>query len=232
MALPLYLAMTASEMLINDPFPTDFAYMACHFSPYSQGLSNLPTSLPHGAILILNDNFPCQGHSPNLVAHQILEIIGGFQCDSLLLDFQRPPTPESENMVRTIVAELPCPVALLPAYKGNWGGPVFLPPCPLHIPMAEYLAPWKDQEIWLEAALCQEAITVTKDGTDFTPQFPPDGLDGRFYDEVLSCYYHINTSPDAITFTLFDTRESLQQKLKKAHSLGVTRAVGLYQELG
>ena len=94
------------------------------------------------------------------------------------------------------------------------------------------MAPWKDQEIWLEAALCQEAITVTKDGTDFTPQFPPDGLDGGFYDEVLSCYYHINTSPDAITFTLFDTRESLQQKLKKAHSLGITRAVGLYQELG
>ena len=39
-------------------------------------------------------------------------------------------------------------------------------------------------------------------------------------------------SAEEIRFTLFDTRDSLQQKLEKAHSLGVTRAVGLYQELG
>ena len=232
MALPLYLAMTASEMSSTDHFPADFAYMACHFSPFSQGLSNLPTSLPRNTILILNDNAPCQGHSPSLVAHQTKQILDQIPCESLLLDFQRPPTPESEQMVQAILSEIPCPAALPPAYGQNWDGPVFLPPCPLHIPQEEYLAAWKGREIWLEAALCQETVTITKDGTAFIPQFPPEGLDGGFYDEGLCCQYTIETTPEEIRFTLFDTLDSLQQKLEKAHSLGVTRAVGLYQELG
>lgn len=232
MALPLYLAMTPSEMSSNEVFFTNFAYMACHFSPYSQGLSNLPAFLPNGAILILNDNFPCQGHSPSLVAHQITEVMDRFHCESLLLDFQRPPTPETEQMVETVVAALTYSVVLPAAYAKNWNGPVFLPPCPLHVTMEEYLQPWKGQEIWLEAALCQEIISVTKACTSFIPQFPPDGLGGGFFDEQLSCQYNIGTAHNEITFTLFDTRESLVCKFEKAHSLGVTRAVGLYQELG
>ena len=232
MALPLYLAMTTPEMSSIDPFPENFAYMACHFSPYSQGLSNLPPTLPPNAILILNDNFPCQGHSPSLAAHQIREALTQFQCESLLLDFQRPATPETEQMVLSITEKLPCPGALPPSYSRNWDGPVFLPPCPLHIPMEEYLAPWDGREIWLEAALCQEVVTVSRDGTVFTSCFPPEGLNGGFFDQGLCCQYKISTSPDKIQFTLFDTRESLSRKLEKAHSLGVTRAVGLYQELG
>ena len=232
MALPLYLAMTASEMSSIDTIPADFAYMACHFSPYSQGLSNVPDSLPKGAILILNDNFPCQGHSPSLVAHQIKEAVTQFQCESLLLDFQRPPAPESEQIVQSIASQLPCSAALPPAYAQNWDGPVFLPPCPLHVPLEEYLEPWKGREIWLEAALCQETITIIKDGPVFTPQFPPEGLEGGFFDEGLCCQYSTHTSLEEISFTLFDTRESLLRKLEKAHRLGVTRAVGLYQELG
>ena len=232
MALPLYLAMTTSEMSSIDPFPENFAYMACHFSPYSQGLSNLPPTLPENAILILNDNFPCQGHSPSLAAHQIREVLTQFQCESLLLDFQRPATPETEQMVLSIIEKLPCPGALPPSYSRNWDGPVFLPPCPLHIPMEEYLAPWEGREIWLEAALCQETITITKDGSTFVPCFPPKNLEGGFFDEGLCCHYIIQSVHEEIRFTLFDTRESLSRKLEKAHSLGVTRAVGLYQELG
>lgn len=232
MALPLYLAMTASEMSSNDVSPANFAYMACHFSPFNQGLSNLPTALPEGAILILNDNLPCQGHSSSLVAHQIGEVLTQFHCDSLLLDFQRLATPEVEQMVHTITSNLPCPAALPPVHIKNWDGPVFLPPCPLHIPLTEYLEPWKGREIWLEAALCQETVTINKDGPVFTAQFPPDGLNGGFYDDKLSCQYKIQSTSEVITFTLFDARESFHRKLEKAHSLGVTRAVGLYQELG
>ena len=232
MALPLYLAMTDSEMSSIDVFPANFAYMACHFSPYSQGISNAPDYLPGEAILILNDNFPCQGHSPSLVAHQIKEVLTQFQCESLLMDFQRPPETESEHIVQALLSELPFPVALPPAYARDWNSPVFLPPCPLHMPLEDYLEPWKGRDIWIEAALCQETVTITKDGSLFTPQFPPEGLEGGFYDDGLCCQYTIQTTQDQITFTLFDTRESLQRKLKKAHSLGVTRAVGLYQELG
>ena len=229
MALPLYLAMTASEMSSIDQYPPYLSYMACHFSPYSQGLSNLPDRLPEGAILILNDNFPCQGHCPGLVSDQLAETIEKFHCESLLLDFQRPPDPESKAMADAIVQALPCPAAATPEYCN---GTVFLPPCPLHIPLEEYLLPWKGREIWLEAALCQEDVTVTREGARFVPQFPAEGLTGGFYDEALRCRYKIQTAEDQITFTLFDTPESLEKKLELAQSLGVSRAVGLWQELG
>ena len=139
MALPLYLAMTPSEMSSAEVFPTNFAYMACHFSPYSQGLSNLPTSLPDGTMLILNDNFPCQGHSASLIAHQIKEVMDQFRCESLLLDFQRPPTPKTEQIVNTIFRDHTYPVAVPAAYVNDWDGPVFLSPCPLHVTLEEYL---------------------------------------------------------------------------------------------
>ena len=232
MALPLYLAMTPSEMSSIEVFPNNFAYMAYHFSPYSQGLSNLPASLPKKAILILNDNFPCQGHCPSLVADQLKTALNTFHCESLLLDFQRPSTPETEQMVQTIVAGLTQPVVLPPAYTKDWDGPVFLPPCPLHMSLQEYLKPWKEREIWMEAALCQEDAVVTGNGTNFIPQFPSQGLNGGFFDESLCCNYRINSDEHSITFTLFDTNHSLEKKLSLAQALGVCRAIGLYQELG
>ena len=229
MALPLYLAMTASEMSSINHFPANFAYMSCHFSPYSQGLSNLPDRLPEGAILILNDNFPCQGHCPGLVSDQLAETIEKFHCESLLLDFQRPPDPESKAMADVIFQSLPCPAAATPEFCN---GTVFLPPCPLHIPLEEYLLPWKDREVWLEAALCQEDAVITQEGAQFIPQFPADGLHGGFYEESLCCRYQIKTAEEQITFTLFDTPDSLSKKLEQAQSLGISRAVGLWQELG
>ena len=231
MALPLYLAMTASEISAYDPFPTNFAYMACHFSPYSQGLSNLPASLPEKAMLILNDNFPCQSHCPGLVAQQLLETVEKFHCESLLLDFQRPHSPEIEQMVQAIQTALPCPLALPPAYAPNCDGPVFLPPCPLHIPLEEYLSCWSGREIWLEAALCQEDVRITSEGSVYIPHFPSDGLQGGFFDQTLCCNYRSEIEEDAICFTLFDTNESLCKKLDRAQALEVNRAVGLWQEL-
>ena len=232
MALPLYLAMTALEIAALDTFPANFAYMACHFSPYCQGLSNIPSALPRSSVLILNDNLPCQDHSPALVADQLKQLMDTFQCESLLLDFQRPPEPESEAMADMILRTLPYPAALTPEYGKNQDCTIFLPPCPLHIPLEEYLRPWKNREIWLEAALCQEDAVVTGNGTNFFPQFPPLGLNGGFFDDILCCNYHIQEDKDTLTFTLFDTIESLDKKMSLAQSLGVSRAVGLYQELG
>ena len=75
-------------------------------------------------------------------------------------------------------------------------------------------------------------IKITETGVTATSQFPPDGLSGGFYEENLRCQYTTNINKDSITFTLFDTRESLEKKLELAASLGVKRAVGLWQELG
>ena len=45
MGLPLYLAMTAAELSAAEALPRKMAYMACHFSLYGTGLSNIPEQL-------------------------------------------------------------------------------------------------------------------------------------------------------------------------------------------
>lgn len=231
MALPLNLAMTAAEMSAADRFPARCAWMACHFSPYSEGITNIPNFLPPDSMLILNDRMPCAGHSADLVVQQLSDAIARLSCESLLLDFQQPKTEESAAMVNAIVASLPCPVAVSEGFASNLTCPVFAPPAPLHVPLAEHLVPWKGREVWLEAALCQEVITVTPKGTTFIPQFPPEQLEGGFFDDALLCRYLAEIAEDQVRFILFDTPESLAEKLKKAEDLGVTRAVGLYQEI-
>ena len=232
MVLPLYLALTAAEISRISPLPELCAYMACHFSPYTEGISNIPEALPFGSVLILNDRIPCDHHSPDLVAGQLAAAVERLGCESVLLDFERPPEVESCAIVRAILQALPCSVAVTESFAQDLSCPVFLAPAPLHMSLAAHLAPWQGREIWLEAALCQERITVTHTGTGFDPVFPTQQLEGGFYDAKLRCNYRTTVSDDTITFTLFDTRETLKEKLESAHSLGVARAVGLYQELG
>lgn len=231
MVLPRYLAMTGAEMSAFTVYPFPLAYMGCHFSPYTQGLTNIPDSLPPDSMLILTDRMPCNGHSADLVVHQLQDAVIRLKCESVLLDFQRPPGPETEAMVRQIIQTLPCPVAVTEGFAEGHTCPVLLSPGPLHIPLDDYLKPWQGREIWLEAALCQEEIHVTESGTEFTRQFPPEGLEVGFYDETLCCHYRIKTDSDRATFTLFDTLDSLEKKLELAQTLGVKRAVGLWQEL-
>lgn len=232
MPLPLNLAMTPSEIAAAPSLPTAFAWMACHFSAGGAGLEDLPAQLPEDALLILDDSIPCNGHSAGLAVEILTELVSRFHCCGVLLDFQRPGNAKSASIAAALTEKLPCPVAVTPAYASALPCPVFLPPVPLHIPLKKYLQPWTGREIWLEAALCQEVITVTKNGTtfalDYSSEHPPSG----FFSEKLGCCYVSKVQEDRITFTLFDTPETLEKKLEYAHSLGVTRAVGLYQELG
>lgn len=231
MVLPPYLALTAAEISSFSSIDFPFAYMACHFSPYTEGLSNIPETLPAGGILILNDRLPCQGHSADLVAGQLIDTVDRLGCESVLLDFQRPPEPESEAMAARITSALSCPVAVTEGFAKKLDCPVFLSPAPLHLPLADHLAPWRVREIWLEAALCQEEVLITEKGMTRNSIFPTERLDGGFYNEDLRCCYRTEVSEDCIRFTLFDTPESLKKKLEFAASLGVARAVGLWQEL-
>lgn len=231
MVLPLFLAMNASEITAS-PIPQHCAWMACHFSAWGEGISNFPASLPAGSILILNDRIPCRGHSADLVASQISEAVSRFECESVLLDFQRPDNPETELVVQSILSAATYPVCITEYYGRNLSCPILLGPCPLHIPIEEYLVPWKDREIWLEAALCQQAITITKDGTDFASCIPSERYENVFFDETLCCQYFTQIEEKQIRFTLFDTMASLEKKLENARKLGVNRAIGLWQELG
>ena len=152
MALPLYLALTAAEMAGN-PHPDNLTYMACHFSSGGKGLSNLPNVLPPGAILILDDSTPMDGHDPDLIGKQLKDLVQKFRCESLLLDFQRPKNNEQQALAKMLSSTLPCPVGVSEPYAKGLSCPVFLPPVPPDMSPSRHLAPWQGREIWLEAAL-------------------------------------------------------------------------------
>ena len=232
MAFPIYLAMTAAEFRNAEALPEHPAWMACHFSCYGTGLSNLPEKLPAGAMVILNDRTPVYGHDPELVAQQLSDLADRYQVSRVLLDFQRPGCSRSTDIAAAIVAALRCPVGVSKTYAAGLDCPVFLPPAPLHKPLAEYLQPWKEREIWLEAALDGQTITVTPEGSHFSPVFPAVEESPNFPEDSLFCRYHTEVYDSKAVFTLFRTPDSLKPLLNHAESLGVTLAVGLYQEIG
>ena len=230
MVLPLYLALTAAEISRISPLPELCAYMACHFSPYTEGISNIPDALPFGAVLILNDRIPCDHHSPDLVAGQLAAAVERLGCESVLLDFERPPEVESCAIVRAILQALPCPVAVTESFAQDLSCPVFLAPAPLHMPLAAHLAPWQGREIWLEAALEGITLTLTEAGcsVDALHDFPEDGL----AEDPLHCHYTVGTTAESAIFRLWRTRADLENLLKEAEARNITKAIGLWQELG
>ena len=230
MVIPLYLAMTAAEAAANS-FPENPAYMACHFSSYGCGLSNLPRYLPEGALLILNDRIPLWGHDPQLVAQQLDSIVQAFSCCGILLDLQRPGDSAVDTVVETILDALPCPVGVSEHYAKDHTCPVFLSCPPPDIPLANHIAPWEGREIWLEAATETIEIAVTQTGSIVTP-LPlqePEAL--SHMDETACCRYHVQVLPDRAVFTLSRTEKELALLLEQAAGYHVTKAVGLYQQL-
>ena len=230
MALPLYLALTAAEFQKSSSLPEHSAWMACHYSPYGLGLSNCPKKLPENAMLILNDRIPWRGHDISAVVSQLAEIIGEEKCGSVLLDFQHPNVDAISNLIEEILKTLPCPVGVSHLYAENFPCPVFLPPLPLDIPLKDYTAPWLNREIWLEAALDGCMITLTPDGSCCTP-IPYPGKDSGHKDSTLHCHYTMETASEKAEFTLFRTRDDLAELLEEAETRGITRGIGLWQEL-
>ena len=226
MGLPLHLALTAAEFTTCSPLPDRPAWMACHFSPYGTGLCNLPPDLPDAAMVILNDRIPPAAHDPEYILDQLAQI----NCGCILLDFQRPDVPETADLVRVIVESESRPVGVTPQYGQVSSCPIFLPPVPIDIPIEEHLAPWQGRGIWLEAAIDSLCYAVTEQGSQPSPlpRIPDQGL----RDEDLLCHYRIETFDDRAEFSLWRTREDLDALLDAAASCGVSKAVGLWQELG
>lgn len=229
MAIHGYLAMTAAEFREYPSNGSKIAWMACHFSPYGTGISNCPASLPEESMLILNDRTPICGHDPQRIAEQLVQLADSLKCACVLLDFQRPGVPETAELAEFLQRTLPCPTAVSDVYARSGELPVFLPPVPPDIPIGEYLSPWQGREIWLEAALPGCVVELTEDGARKKPleEVPAEG----YWDETLCCHYRITVGETAI-FSLYRTPEDLKLLLRRAEALGVTRTVGLYQELG
>lgn len=165
------------------------------------------------------------------MAAQLRPRLDALKCSGVLLDFQRPGYEEAELLAGRLSEALPCPVGVSALYGRGLTCPVFLPPVPPDVNLADYLAPWQGREIWLELALDGETITLTPSGA-ITASLPPAAqLLGGHRDEKLHCHYQIHTDADSARFTLFRTPEDLDTLLTEGEALGVTRAVGLYQEL-
>ena len=144
----------------------------------------------------------------------------------VVLDFQKPG---QEALVNKLAGSLPCPVAVSELYAHQTQGPVFLSPCPPDKPLEAHLAPWKHREIWLDTTPqpLQFTVTPTKCHINST-QFPQNSP--YFTHKGLHCHYISQITPEKITFTLWRDRQMLESHIRKAEALGVTKALGLFQE--
>lgn len=232
MGIRCYLAMTAQEMSGCGQMPEHPGWMACHFSCYGTGLSNLPRSLPAGSMVILNDRTPIQGHDPAQILEQLHTVCDTWKPECVLLDLQRAGEPQLQKLANTLTGQLPCPVGVSEAYAGDCGDAVFISPCPLCTPLKEHLAPWQGREVWLDIAMQAQIVTVDTNGSH--PADVPfcQLTEPVFTDEELCCRYHMELLEDRVLFHLHRGRDELRGLLQQADALGVTCAVGLFQQLG
>ena len=99
------------------------------------------------------------------------------------------------------------------------------------MPLEAYIVPWRGRDIWLELGLEGERLELTEQGCAVT-SLPCTELDGEgFSDGYLHCHYTIETNEKAARFTLWRTRNDLEDFLQEAESLGIRNCVGLYQEI-
>ena len=231
MGITGYTAMTAAELQNVAEAPANLAWMACHFSCYGTGLSNLPRQLPENAMIIVNDRTPVRGHDKAVIAEQLNALYQQLKPAYFLLDFQRPDNPETQAIAESLVAALPCPVGVSSYYAEGLPCPVFLPPPEIDVSPENHLAPWKGREIWLEVAEDHQIATVTEAGCRFAPAEAKD-TDNYLFDRQVFCHYQVKYSPETATVHLHRGKAALHSLLEYAATLGVTLAVGLYQQLG
>jgi len=223
----VFLAMTCQEM---ERFTAEkTAYMACHFSPFGVGLSNLPGPLPAGSILLLDDSTPPNGHSSGVVEKELKGLISRFGTAAVLLDFQGEMQEESMAMAQHLTKVLPCPVAVTQMYAKELGCHVFLSPTPVNMALKDYIAPWQQQGIFLEIAPGAVQFTVAENGSTSLSFVCTEEL--PLADERLHCHYNVEVFPQKAVFTLQRTKEDLKALAKEAAQLGVLGTVGLFQEL-
>lgn len=231
MAIAPFLAMTAAEMGKVSDFPPKIAWMACHFSPYGLGLSNLPKELPPQSMIVLDDITPIRGHDCKTITQQLLNCVEEFDCYGILLDFQRPNESDISTLAKHLVKALPCPVIVSESYAADvLSCGVFLPPLPPSVPLRDQLASWEDRDVWLEIGLSGEILRLSESGCRRMPLLHPSTNAAGFTEERLHCHYTIETNETSASFTLWRTMEDLKKLLTEAESHGISGAVGLIKE--
>lgn len=232
MAITGYTALTAAEFNSLHPLPAHPAWMACHFSCYSTGLTNFPYMLPPGSMVIVNDRTPVQGHSPEKVLEQLTALGEDLKPDCFLLDLQRPDNPQTAQIVSLLADKFPFPIGVSEHYAQSLSCPVFLCAPPVDCALDAHLKPWEGREIWLEIAPDAQTATITASGCSFTPAIIQPLESPASYDRNTCCRYTWELTDDAAVFHLLRDQDALSDILRAAEHHNITRAVGLYQQLG
>lgn len=230
MAIRPFLAMTAAEMRETPTLPQKAAWMACHFSPYGRGLSNLPRELPANSLLMVDDITPIHGHDPEIITRQLIQCSNTLEFYGILLDFQRAGNPETAELVRYLSDVIPCPLAISEAYAHAADLPVFVSPVPPSAALQEHLSSWTSRKIWLDVSTWGELLTLTEDSCSTQALSPQDFPEEGFPEKRLHCHYKAVQTGNNVRFSLWRTHEDFCALLEEAEHLGIVNAVGLFQE--
>ena len=226
-----YLAMTPGELAACPRLPENCGYLGCHFSSSGTGLSGLPQSLPRGSLLIVTDQFPIHRHDPEKISEQVQACVEDFGCALVLLDFQRPGSEETRQVVKSILRRLPGITGVSHLYAEGLDCPVFLPPPSLWTPPKEHLAPWAGRVIWQEVALERAVVEVTAAGAAYR-EVPSEPAPLPHFCPGRCCHYGIDAEKERGAFTLTRIKEDLEGFMALGKNLGISHFIGLYQELG
>ena len=230
MATEVYLAMSSDEFATTVPLPAKAGWFDCSFSQSGTGLDCLPSTFPPESLLILTDRIPFGNHDPIRITEELYQTVTAMNCTGVLLDFENTEQTGLSRLTQKLATSLPCPVAVSERYARDIDCPVFLSPCPHHVPLSNHIAPWTGREIWLDLARDAEVIEITSSGTVVSALPWSDIQHNEHWDQRLHCHYHIETTGNCIRFMLRRTKEDLIALLQEAEKLGIRNCVGLYQE--
>lgn len=233
MPISIYEAVTVGDCAGRDAPKAHAAWMAAHFSAAGTGVSNLPQRLPPGSLLILDDRIPWQNHDAQRICQELLQAVANLACSGILLDFEREPCPQTRSfcaLLSTYCQQHSIPLGMPPAYGLSLPVALFLPPLPCWPGPKMVLQPFSGRELWLDAA---ESGCVAEIGCESVQIFRADPAvlqaqaEGHavFWHCGLCCRYYSSQMGDRIRVALYDTRQTMAQKLDICAKLGVTVAV-------
>ncbi len=231
MGIKGYLAMTAAEFSKAN-HESSPAWMSCHFSLWGEGLTNLPVTLPQGSMVILDDSNPPNVHDVEIIKSQMGKLCQQLNPECILLDFQKPGNSKTAEIALALVTSLPCPVGISQQYAKGLSCPVLLD-CPQpSATLRSSAAAFGGRELWLELAPERQTLALTEEGCHITEEALSQLNPPHFFDQETASCYHWTLTQGKATFYVQRDLNCLQKLLLEAEQIGISRAVGLYQQLG
>lgn len=230
MEIHWYPAMTPEEIAQRQTRPEHYAWMAAHFDPRGNGLTDLPEKMPADGILILNDKIPYTGHSSEKICRTMMDCLNRWKLQGILLDFERPVSEQLREVVKNLVTSLPCPTVCGQALDIPGLVPLISMP-ELTQPSEEYFTGHKGA--WLEVRKQAAIYRVDQDGCSIVQTSEPTkNTPEVMFDSALCAHYQAAPGPDSVEFILWRDREDRKKIMEIGQAAGIEIMVGLYQELG